>query len=599
MKQRNTLIDFTRLFDILPYQQEKYPQSKALNCFQGGDLRHYSTDEILKKADLLSCWFLGQGYQTGDRVAVVPLMGSPDWMIIDFACQQIGLILVPMHPTASLHEMGHILGETEARICITVNEGIYYKIQSLKKDLPQLEHIYHLDKSSAGYFQSLEGKTADKALLTEVLKIKAAITPEDLVCIMYTSGTSGIPKGVPLTHHNVVSNIKSILTLLPLQPKHRILSFLPFSHIFERTSCFAYMAFGVQVYFAQSLDTLSHDFNMVRPHLCTTVPRTLEKMYDIMEQRTRKGWMMKRKLILWAMDVGKRYKTKRSLMAFYGLKLFIARVLVLSQWRKKLGGRIRYMIVGAAALRPELGRLFSAGGIMTLTGYGMTETSPYLTANRLDPGLNYFGTVGIPVPGVQVRIDQPDEDGAGEIQVKGPNVMKGYYIRPELNSEVFTEDGWLRTGDIGKMVKKRFLTITDRKKDIFKTTSGKYIAPQTLENHFTASPFLSQCLIIGFNKPFVSAVLVPNFETLEAWCKNQGIHWTAPEYMVQNIKVVKKIQEEINEYNEQLQGYERVRKFILADKEWTVEDEDLSASFKVRRPQVTSRYQKELDKIYG
>jgi long-chain acyl-CoA synthetase len=593
-----THIDFKRLFDIIPYQQRKIPQQKALNSFESGTWKSYSIDEIQSRVDIISCWLLSQGYEKGTCVVTIPRMGSPLWMMIDFACQQIGLILVPVHPTASVEEIAYMLQETEAPLCITLDEGLYYKVLSLQDKAQQLKRVYHLQKNATGYLKVLDTKVIDKSQI-ELLQIrKAEIEPEDTLVIMYTSGTSGTPKGVVLSHDNLVSNIKSILSLLPLQPGQRVLSFLPFSHIFERSSCFAYMAFGLEVYFANSLDTLSHDFNSVRPSLCTTVPRTLEKMYDILQQRSMEGSLLKRNLIQWAIRIGKQYKEKRGLKIFFRIKLFFARILVLSVWRRKLGGKLKYMIVGAAALRPEIGRLFSAGGILTLSGYGMTETSPFLTVNRTEPGLNRFGTVGLPVPGVQVKIDNPDDQGEGEILVSGPNVMQGYYKRPDLTAEVFTADKWLRTGDVGKIVSKKFLMITDRKKDIFKTSTGKYVAPQPIENQLHTSTFIYQSLVVGFNKPYVVAILVPNFELLQAWCVSEGIHWTAPNYMVHNIKVIRKMQEEVDLLNDSLQSHERIRKFILSDAEWTVEGKDLTPSFKLKRSLLAERYKAAVEKLY-
>ena len=389
-----------------------------------------------------------------------------------------------------------------------------------------------------------------------------------------------------------------MLSILPINPGNRVLSFLPFSHIFERTASFTYIAFGAQIYFSQRLDELGNDFKSVKPLCCTTVPKTLEKMHDILSEKLLEKNVVKRNVIKWAMLVGEKYKDKQRQDILYRIKLVVARMLVLNTFRIALGGKIKFMAVGAAALRPDIGRLFSAAGILTLSGYGMTEASPFISVNRTEPGLNQFGTVGIPVPGVQIKIDEPNENGEGEILVKGPNIMQGYFNRPEQTHEVFTDDGWFRTGDVGKMVNKRFLTITDRKKDIFKTSAGKYVAPQVLENYFTTSPFIMQCLILGFNKPFVSAVLVPNYSLLKAWCEEQGIHWTAPTYMVHNIKVIRKIQEEVDRLNETFQGFERIKKFILSEEEWTVENKDLTTSFKPRRTKLLEKHKIEIEKMY-
>ncbi len=590
-------IDFTRVFDILSYQQKKYPQGKALNGKYHDGWKSFSIEEVIRQADQASCWLINNGYQKGDRVAVIPKMGSPEWLIIDFACQQAGLILVPIHPTASVEETTFIIQETEAKICITADADLRLKILSLQ-NTSSCKKLFHLEKGAEGNLLSLTNEVITTNHTAELESRKSNILTSDLLAILYTSGTSGTPKGVMLTHANVVSNVKSMLGILPINPGNRVLSFLPFSHIFERTASFTYMAFGAQIYFSQRLDELNHDFKSVKPLCCTTVPKTLEKMHDILSEKLLEKNVVKRKVIRWAMLVGEKYKDKQRQDVLYRLKLFIARILVLNTFRKALGGKIKFMAVGAAELRPDIGRLFSAAGILTLSGYGMTEASPLISVNRTEPGLNQFGTVGIPAPGVQIKIDEPNEQGEGEILVKGPNIMQGYFNRPEQTREVFTDDGWFRTGDVGKMVNKRFLAITDRKKDIFKTSAGKYVAPQVLENYFTTSPFIMQCLILGFNKPFVSAVLVPSYSLLKAWCEEQGIHWTAPAYMVHNIKVIKKIQDEVDRLNEKLQGFERIKKFILSEEEWTVENKDLTTSFKPKRAKLLEKHKIEIEKIY-
>lgn len=596
--EEHTTIDFTRVFDIIGYQQKKYPQSKALLQLKNGQWEGYSISEVQKKVDIISCWLLEHGFEQGTCISVIPRMGSPEWMMVDLASLQAGLTIVPIHPISTTEEIEFILNETGATICIAADSELHEKIKSLMGNVPSLQWAFQLENEKEDYFPPLllENISTDQH---EALNLrKKQIKEEDLLAIMYTSGTSGISKGALLTHGNVVSNIKSILTVLPLQPGHRALSFLPYSHIFERTSSYAYMAFGVQIHFSQSIENLTHDFRSVKPFFCTSVPRTLEKMYNfLLEQRQGKSWL-KKILITWAMSIGEKYKDKQAAALLFVVQLFFARLWVLNRWRKGLGGHLRYMAVGAAALRPEIGRLFSAAGIQVLSGYGMTEASPFISVNRYQPGLNRFGTVGTPVPGVEIKLDNPDENGEGEILVKGPNIMKGYFKRPELTREVFTDDGWLKTGDVGKMVEKRFLSITDRKKDIFKTSAGKYIAPQPLENHFCSSPFIVQCLILGFNKPYVTAILVPNFSFLKTWCEGQGIHWTSPPFMVHNIKVLKKFQEETERLNATLQNFERIRNFILSDEEWTVESKDLTTSFKPRRNKLLEMYRGEIEKMY-
>ncbi len=592
-------VDFLRVFDIVEYQMNKYPQQAALNFFYDDKWKGFSIGNIQQQIDNISCWLIAQGFQKGDCAALIPRMGSPLWMMIDFACQQLGMVIVPIHPTATVEDMKFILEEVAAKICITADAPLFNKVKSISG----LHQISHLDETQPNFFDGLNHRNQNASVNTELIKRKNEVSETDMLAIMYTSGTSGTPKGAMLTHRNVVSNIKSILPLFPIGPGDKILSFLPFSHIFERTSCYACMAFGANIYFSRKLETIDKDFKTVKPFFCTCVPKTLERMYEILEEQREQESTLTKMLITWAMKTGEQFKAERrntfSGQGFlFPIKLFLARLLVLNRWRKALGGKIKFMVVGAAALRPEIARLFSAAGVTTLSGYGMTEASPLITVNRPEPGMNNFETVGLPVPGVEIKLDDINENGEGEILVKGPNIMKGYFNRPELNREVFTDDGWFRTGDVGKMVKKRFLAITDRKKDIFKTSSGIYIAPQPLERHFITSPFISQCMIIGFNKPFVSAILVPHFTVLQSWCEENGVHWTSSQFMVHNIKVIQKMQQEVDRLNKTLQNYQRVGKFILSEGDWSVEGGELTASFKMIRSKLMEKHGGEIEKMY-
>ena len=595
---KKTSVDFTRIFDILPYQAEKYPNAAALNAFHAGKWRGISIQEIQQRVDALSCWFIQNGFKKGEKVIFVPIIGNPEWVILDFACQQVGIITVPVHPTSNDDEIEVIFNETEAKICIAADTAIHHKFCAVVEQKKIQIQLHHLESGAAGYFKPLSSSATVAKELSILNDIKQEISENDILTILYTSGSSGVPKGVLLTHRNLAYNIKSILTVLPLEPKHNVLSFLPFSHIFERSTCYTYMAFGVSLYFSQNKESFAHDFKTVRPHFCTCVPRVLEKMYDFMQEQLLEKSIIKKKLITWALSIGKKYRLTGQMDIFFSIQLFFARVLVLSQWRKRLGGRISHMAVGAASLRPEIGRLFSAAGIQVVEGYGMTETSPIISMNRFEPGLNRLGTVGIPLTGVEVKLDELNDEQEGEILVKGPNVTQGYFKRPELTAQAFTKDGWFRTGDIGKFVHQRFLQITDRKKDIFKTSSGKYIAPQPLQNHFSKSPFIQRCLILGFQRPYVTAILVPHFEILEAWCVREGIHWTSPQFMVHNIKVRAKLQEEIEHLNEELPNFQRVRNFIVCDKDWSTETGELTNTLKPIRHLLVERHLAEIEKMY-
>lgn len=590
--------NFTRLFDVLAYQEAKYPNKKALNTSENGVWKGYAIQEIIERVNHLSCWFMRNGYTRGQKIILAPVAGSPSWMIIDFACQQVGLVTVPIHANSTLADLDLIIDETEPMLCLAADRNIFSNLLASVQRTKSGASVHHLDPNEEGYFEALNERESTNNELKKLSSLKDSISSDDLVTILYTSGSSGIPKGVLLSHTNIVFNIKTVLMLLPLEPHYRVLSFLPFSHILERMACYAYIAFGVSLYFNSSKESFTQDFKTVKPHACTSVPRVLEKMYDFMEEQLLQKNFIKRKIIHWALEVGKQYGRGR-IRPVYQIKLTVARVLVLGQWRKKLGGKIKYMIVGAASLRPEIGRLFSAAGIQIIEGYGMTETAPLIAINRLEPGLNKFGTVGLIIPGIDVKIDSPSETGEGEIFVKGPNLTQGYFKRQELNSEVFTSDGWFKTGDVGMFVKGRFLKITDRKKDIFKTSAGKYIAPQPLQNHFNKSPFIQRCLIIGFQKPFVTALLAPHFEILQAWCLQEGIHWTSPQFMIYNIKVKARIQQEIDTLNEVLPNIERVKDFVLCHQDWTLESGELTPTLKPIRLRIMDHYKSEIEKMYG
>lgn len=590
-----TPADFSRVFDVVGYQLQKHPQQHAVNIWRNGKWIRFSVSEIERRSDCVACWLIQQEIKEGARIAVVPRSGSPEWLMVELGIQKAGLTVVPIHASASIDETTFILNETEAVLCISADTGLYYKISSLALK-SRLIGNYHLQPDAAGYLPAFNYKPT--AEITEQLSWrKKQVSAESLCAILYTSGTAGNQKGVMLTHKNMVSSIKSILPLMPVKPGSRVLSFLPVSHVFERTTCFAYLALGVEIYFSQSRETLAQDFLRARPHLFTSVPKALERMYAILQEQA----MHKNPVIRWvirkALRLGEHYDVVKRQNLFYHFRLVLARLLVYNKWKRALGGSVRFIIVGAAALRPNIARLFSASGILTLSGYGMTETSPYISVNRVEPGMNKFGTVGIAVPGVQLRIHEPDEHGEGEICVQGPNVMAGYYRREDLTREVLI-NGWLHTGDVGKLEDGRFLVITGRKKEIFKTTTGLYISPSQLENHFTASPFISQCMIIGFNRPYVSALIVPHFGLLKAWCEEHGIHWTAPAYMVHNIKILQKIQDEIDRLNEPLENYKRIRRFVLADSEWTAESGELTASYKLIRDKLLNKYAKEIEKMY-
>jgi long-chain acyl-CoA synthetase len=589
---------FTRVFDILGYQLSRYPQQNAVNTFANSNWQPTSTHNLIERAETVACWLLAQGHKKGDMLGIMPRKGNFDWLIIDFACQQLGIIVVPLHATASIEEVEFILSETNPCILILADQILHERLSELPDQHPNLV-LYNLStdcKNSFNIAYEHQATEAEKQILSES---RNAIKPEDILTIMYTSGTSGEPKGVVISHHNMVSNILFTLAAFPLQASKKVMSYLPFSHILERSACYAYIACGAAIYFVRSQESFLADFKSARPYFSTAVPRVLEKMYAFLQEKTlAQNWLI-RNITGWAIKIAQEYSKKRKNGLLLSSKIFFARILVLNRWKGQLGGDLQCIVVGAAALNPEIARMFSAAGIRIREGYGMTEASPLISLNRFSPGLNRFGTVGIPLPAMDLKIDDKNELGEGEILIKGPNVMQGYYQRPELNNQAFTDDGWFKTGDIGKLVDGRFLQITDRKKDIFKTSAGKYIAPQPLENNLKSSPYILQSLVIGFARPFVSALLVPNFHLLEDWCRSENIHWTSPQYMVHNIKVYNKIEQEVAKINNNIANYEQIKAFILCDEEWTTENKLLTATLKPIRKLLLKLNEKELNKIYS
>lgn len=587
--------NFSRVFDILAYQAERYAQDRAVNSFIDGAWHGISITELITKVDIISCWLLSRGYKRGDMVALVPRQGNPDWVIIDFACQQIGVIIVPIHPTSSEAELNLILSETKPQMVIVADNNLFDFVNGKASE----QQVFSLEKNEENGFAVTRQYKPSEQNITDLAEAKQTVTPDDILTIMYTSGTSGEPKGAILTHGNMVSNILFTLAAFPLQSSKKVMSYLPFSHIMERSACYAYIACGASIHFVRNKDSFLADFQSAKPYFSTSVPKVLEKMYDYLQEQTMAQNWLRRTITTWAVNTAQEYNNHKRIGLGLAIKLFFARILVLNKWKNQLGGKLECMVVGAASLRPEIARMFSAAKIRIREGYGMTEASPLISLNRFDPGMNRFGTVGIPIPAMDLKIDSPNENGEGEILIKGPNVTQGYYRRPELNKEVFTDDGWFRTGDVGKMVSRRFLQITDRKKDIFKTSSGKYVAPQPLENKLKSSSYITQTLVIGFSRPFVAALIVPNFNILKDWCETNDIHWTSPQFMVHNIKVYEKYAEEVGKINIDLPNYQRIKDFILCHEEWTIENNLLTNTLKPKRKTLLELNEKELNKLYA
>jgi long-chain acyl-CoA synthetase len=581
-----------RVHDLLPHLLENFPREVLVAGKRKGKWIKYSPKEFTQLVDQTSRGLIASGIQKGDKVAIMSA-NRPEWNICDFAIMQIGATQVPMYPTLSGNDIRFILTDANIKTVFVGTEELAQKLQDIKEKEKLELAIYCFDESKTSTnWSSILSLGASHSDI-ELSAYRDQVSPEDLVTLIYTSGTTGTPKGVMLTHHNLVSNLMDTLHAYP-SGLERVISFLPLSHIFERMVFYMNCYACVSVYYAESLETVMADIQDVKPYGFTTVPRMLEKIYDRIVEKGSALTGIKRKLFFWALDLANRYELYGKNGAWYEFQRAIADKLIFVKWREALGGEVRTLMSGGAALQPRLARVFWAAGIPVLEGYGLTETSPVISLNRLDKYQAEFGTVGKPIPNVEVKIAED-----GEILCKGPNIMKGYYNRPDLTAEVIDAEGWFHTGDIGEIVGDGFLKITDRKKEIFKTAGGKYVAPQTLENKFKESPLIEQVMVIGENRKFPSALIVPNFPALEAWCEKKGITYTNPEQMVQNPEVLDKYQRELDRYNASFGRWEQVKKFKLLTKEWSIDAGEMTPKLSLKRKVIYERNLPLIEQIYA
>ncbi len=585
----------TRIFDLLDHYAELCPDKQdAVAGKDNGDWKTYSTREWLDNSNYISYGLLKLGVEKDDKIASITF-NRPEWNFLDMGVQQIGAIHIPIYPTISDSDYAYILEHAEVKYVFVAGEEMYRRIRDIVPNIPSIKAVYTFkDLHGVEHLNELMQLGKENPQPDELKKIKDSISPDDIVTLIYTSGTTGTPKGVMLTHANIVSNFKAVAHIPPFGPEHRAMSFLPICHIYERMMNYTFIYKGLSMYYLANMAVIADSLREVHPHVFSTVPRLLEKVYDkiLMKGRNLKG--IKKMIFFWANNVGLRYelgKEKRN--PVYALKLKIARKLVFSKWKAALGKNLEIVVSGGAALQPRLNRIFWAVGLKVLEGYGLTETSPVIAVSDFSPNGIRFGTVGPVLKGVQVKIAED-----GEILVKGPNVMKGYYKDPELTDEVIDKDGWLHTGDVGVLEPEGQLRITDRKKVIFKTSFGKYIHPQLLENTFKESPFIDQIMVIGENQPYPAALVVPDFNHLQSWCKVKGIPYTTNTEMIALPSIKNRFQKEITHLNQRFGQYERISKFELLDHEWGVETGQLSASLKVRRTHLMGVYTDIIDKLY-
>ena len=580
-------MELTRLFDLIPYQIQKFNKEIAFSRKEEGVWKTYSSKEVQDIIDELSLGFLAQGIQAGDKVAIIS-ENRPEWNFIDLACQQIGVISVPMYPTITVADYAYIFDHAEVKVIFAGDKTIFDKAFQAGNG----RKIYTFDRlPEVAHWTEVQaaGKPGDRDSLANH---KANVKPEDLFTIIYTSGTTGRPKGVMLNHANVLSNLMSVSHIMsPPVGTSKVLSFLPLCHIFERTASFCFVYMGYSIYYAENLETIGDNLKEVQPHLFNTVPRLLEKVYDKIVAKGYELTGVKKKLFFWALELGLRNDPAADMGGWYDFQLKIANKLIFSKWREALGGNIQQINSGASALQPRLARVFWAAGIRVCEGYGLTETSPVVTASIGTKEEIRIGYVGKIVKDVEVKIAED-----GEILVKGPNIMQGYYKEPEMTADVI-RDGWFHTGDIG-ILDGRYLKITDRKKEMFKTSGGKYIAPQVMENKFKESPLIEQLIVVGADRNYPAALIVPSFDGLKEFCKRSDIDYTTDAQMIQNEQVQEKYLSEVAKYNELFGGWEQIKRFELLDAPWGIETGELTPTMKLKRKVIMEKYADRVEALY-
>lgn len=588
----------SRLFDCLEHQLNNFPKEDMFAGKENGEWKKYSTKEVKDTVNKLSMGLLELGLsgkdmliENQDKVAIIS-KNRPEWLMLDLACQQIGVALCPIYPTTNVNELQFIFNDAAVKYVFLSGQDILEKVDSIKSNVPSLINIYSFDElEGVESWKKLLQIDADKIKLDEC---RQKIQAEHCATIIYTSGTTGTPKGVMLSHRNIVSNVINSKNTFPFEddPTGRSLSFLPLNHIFERMISYIYITSGISIYYAESLETIGDNLKEVKPNLFATVPRLLEKVFERIMSKGAELTGVKKKLFYWAVSLGERYDNIKTGGVWYNLQLAIANKLIFSKWREALGNNVECIITGGAACQVKLLRIFNAAKISIYEGYGPTENSPVISVNCRKKGGTKFGTVGLPIEGQEVRLE-PD----GEICVKGPSVMLGYYKRPDLTAETII-NGWLHTGDIGVFEDNKFLKITDRKKELFKTSGGKYVAPQAIENKMKESPFVEQIMVVGADQKFVGALIVPSFPNLKEWMRQKGITFTNNEDAITNKQVLDLYRDLIDSFNKFFNHVEQVKKFELLPYEWSIDTGELTPKMSLKRKVVMEKYKTALERIY-
>ena len=584
-----------RLFDFIDIMATDKPLENAVNSKTTGQWVGLSTPEVRELGNNLSAKLLSMGVAAGDKIAMISSTNRTEWVLADYAMAQIGGVNVPIYPTISSDDYAYIMNHAEVKFCFVSDSEVLDKVREIQSNCPKIENVFSFDNiEGCDTFETLLTQQPTKAQQQEIQARKEAIHEADLATIIYTSGTTGRPKGVMLSHQNIVSNVIASQKRLPLTYGNaKALSFLPMCHIYERMLLYLYVYSGTQIYFAESLETIGENLKEIQPSVMTAVPRLLEKLYDKIYAKGADLTGIKKKLFYWAVDLGLQYEPYGQNGWWYEQKLKIARKLIFSKWKEALGGKLDLIASGSAALQPRLARVFTAAGMTVAEGYGLTETSPVVSVNDMRNGKMRIGTVGPIIDKVEVKIAED-----GEILCKGPNIMMGYYKDEEKTNEVL-KNGYFHTGDIGHIDADGFLKITDRKKAMFKTSGGKYIAPQVIENAMKQSVFIEQIMVIGENQKFPAALIQLNFEAVEAWAKEKQLHLPADQTTwCENADVQNKVMDEVNSINERFGQWEKVKEIRLTPDVWSVDGGHLTPTMKLKRKVLKEKFNTLIENIY-
>ncbi len=588
-------MEVTRIFDLLEKLQAEHSKTKDILAGNvNGSWKKYSAQEYATIVNNLSHGLLSMGVKKKDKIATI-ILNSPEWSFFDMAITQIGAIMLPIYPTINKNNFKYIFDEAEVKYVIVSNQEIYDNIREAIYDSSSIQDVYSIEEVKGAKLWTEIAEKGEKNPNSDLDKIKSGITRDDIATIIYTSGTTGDPKGVMLSHGNILSNLESVIEVLSKNPYKvsRSISFLPLCHVYERILNYMYQHTGISVYYVDSIEKLGDTMKEVHPEMFGAVPRVIEKTYDKIVKKGRELSGIKKQLFFWALNLSHKFEFEGK-SVFYRMQLSIADKLIFSKWREAFGGKLDTIVSGGATLNPRLARTFRAAKIKIQEGYGLTETSPVIAVSRFEPGGLKFGTVGPVFQNVELKFAND-----GEILTKGPCLMKGYYKKDAYTQEVIDEEGWFHTGDIGELIDNKYLKITDRKKEIFKTSGGKYVAPQVVENKFKESPFIENIIVLGENKHFTSALIIPNFEHIESWCAVKEHKYSTPENAITDQRIIARIQREVDLTNEQLDKVEQVKKFELLPVAWSVDEGELSPTLKLKRKVITEKFRSLIEGMYS